>query len=135
MALEFRTLIFSALLSAGLLHSQNPDVRVLGRAVDSSGAAVSGVTVQLHSRTSSASYTAMTDDAGSYSLLLPRGQYLLEANAPSLSLSPSTRVVEVDSAMDLPIEMGVEAMSTAVQVTATGTAQSLDETAKAVDIV
>jgi len=135
MALDFRTLIFSALISAGLLHGQNPDVRVHGRAVDSSGAAVSGVTVQLHSRTSPASYMAMTDDAGSYSLSLPRGQYLLEASAPGLSLSPSTRSVEVDSAMDLPIQMGVEAINTAVQVTATGTAQSLDETSKAVDIV
>lgn len=135
MALDLRTLILFSLACGGSIFGQSRDARIAGRVTDSSGAIVTDATVRLYSRTSPGSYSAATDDHGDYSLAIPQGEYLLEATAPGLSLPKSPRVVEVDGAKDLPLEMGVADVSSAVQVTATGTAQSYDETAKALDVV
>jgi vitamin B12 transporter len=135
MALDFPTLVLFSLTGASLIFAQNREVLLTGRATDSSGAAVAHASVRLYSRTSTASYATYTDEQGSYTLSVPPGEYLLEALARGLSLPKSPRTVEIAAPQDLPLEMGVAEVNAAVQVTATGTAQSLDETAKAVDIV
>jgi iron complex outermembrane receptor protein len=135
MALDYRTLIVFSIASASLIFAQNINVRIAGRITDTSGAAVAHVSVKLYSRTSPGSYAATSDDQGNYALSVPEGEYLLDATAPGLSLTKSPRQVFIKRPTDLPLEMGVAEASTAVQVTATGTAQSFDETAKAVDVV
>lgn len=135
MALDYRTLVVFSLASASLIFAQNMDVRVAGRVTDTSGATVAHVNVRLYSRTSPASYAATADDQGNYSVSVPQGEYLLEATAPGMSLTKSPRQVSIKTPTDLPLEMGVAEVSATVQVTATGTAQSLNETAKAVDVV
>jgi iron complex outermembrane receptor protein len=135
MALDYRTLLVFPLVTASLIFAQNMDVRVAGRVTDTSGAVLAHVSVKLYSRTSPESYSATADDQGNYALFVPEGEYLLDATAPGLSLTKSPRHVSIKTPTDLPIEMGVAEASTAVQVTATGTAQSFDETAKAMDVV
>jgi vitamin B12 transporter len=135
MALDYRTLVIFSLASVSLIFAQNMDVRVAGRVTDTSGAAVAHVNVRLYSRTSPGVYAATADDQGNYALSVPQGDYLFDATAPGLSLTTSPRQVFIRTPTDLPLEMGVAEVSATVQVTATGTAQSLDETAKAVDVV
>ncbi len=121
------------LTCAGLLFAQAHDFRVTGRVTDPSGAAIVHAEVTLYNRSTAQTYGAGTDDHGTYSVTVPEGSYLLQATAAGLSLKPAP--VTIDAAKDLPLELSVGEVNTAVVVTATGTPQSLDETAKAVDIV
>ncbi len=111
------------------------DFAVTGRVSDPSGAALANASVKLYSRNSIESFTASTDSQGGYSVVVPAGEYLLEAQAPGLSLPKAPRILTVNGPQTILLQLAVADLSASVEVTATGTPQSLDESAKAVSIV
>ncbi len=134
MSLTHRFAIF-LLASASVLLAEDHPFPLTGRITDPSGAALPSATVRLYNRDSSEAYAASTDRQGVYSLAVPKGVYLLEAEAAGFSLPKAPRVINVDGPQTLALQLSIAALSTSIEVTATGTPQSLDETAKAVTIV
>ena len=135
MSLTIRSLTLFHFVSVALLFAQQRDYPVAGQVTDSTGASVARASVTLYNRSTAESFTATTDGKGSYSLTVPRGEYLLQASAPGLNLGKRSRLVDVNGPVNLPLQLVVGEVSQAIEVTATGTPQSLDETAKAVDTV
>jgi vitamin B12 transporter len=133
MSLTIRTFALFSSVCAGLLFAQKHDVHITGRITDASGASVPHASVVLYSRTSTESYAAGSDDQGNYSATVPEGRYLIRAEAPGLHLVQST--VKVEGNMDLPLRLSIGDAGSSIEVTATGTTQLLDETAKAVEVI
>ncbi len=129
---KFRILVFA---SASVLLAEDRTFQLTGLVTDPSGVALPHASVKLYSRDAPEAYSATTDSKGDYSLLVPQGAYLLEAEAAGLSLPKAPLVINVNGPQIIPLRLGVSALATSVNVTATGNPQSLDETAKAVDIV
>lgn len=125
------TLAFLALNLTG----QDRVVHLSGHVTDPSGAAVSAGSVRLFSRDSVTTFSTATDARGDFSLNVTAGEYLLQAEAPGLSLPKSRRSLSVTGAQELALQLTISDVSTSVGVTASGTPQSFDETSKSVDIV
>ena len=104
-----------------------------GRVLDPSGAAVSGAAVTATSRSGSFQTTVRSGPAGEYAFgSLPAGELLV--TAASAGFAPSVPLaITPPAAADLRLEL--QRVSTNVVVTASGTAQSVDEIAKALDVV
>jgi vitamin B12 transporter len=120
---------------AVLACAQGQGVRVSGQVTDSSGGIVPRATIKLHSRSAGGSFVANSDNQGVYALTVPKGTYLIEAEAPGLHLAKQAAPLEVNGQTDLPLQLSAGPVNTSIQITATGTPQSLDETAKAVDFI
>lgn len=116
------------------LLAQGHDARVSGRVSDSSGAAVARASVTFYNRATAQQYAGVSDAQGAYSVAVPPGAYLLQAESPGLRLAEAA-VVDVNGPLELPVRLVVGQVRSVVEVTATGTPQSLDETAKAVDVI
>ncbi|MFL6450325.1 MAG: TonB-dependent receptor domain-containing protein [Bryobacteraceae bacterium] len=104
---------------------------------DPSGAQVPKAVIRLDSRDAGITFSGVTNQRGEYSFVVPRGDYLLRVEAPGLTLPDSPKLVTLaDSSSQLPaLQLSFAPTANTVVVTATGTAQSLDETAKSVDVV
>jgi len=133
MSLRVRTLAVLHLVFASLIFAQEHGFGVSGHVTDPSGAAVPRASITLYNRATS--YMVNSGNDGNYSLTVPKGTYLVQAEAPGLSFAKARLSIEVSTPTELPLQLGVGAVNSAIEVTATGTPQSLDETAKAVDIV
>jgi vitamin B12 transporter len=119
-------------LGAGTAAGQT----VAGIVKDSQGAVIPAAVVTLTARDNSVQTTALSDTSGRYqfSRVLPAA-YLLEGAAAGFENSrPQPFTVDKD-AITIDVELRVAAVQTQVVVTATGTAQSADELAKAVSVV
>jgi vitamin B12 transporter len=135
MSLTGRLLLLIHLLAATLLFADEHTFRLTGRVTDPSGAALTNASVRLYSRDAAGVYAAATDNHGEYSLTVPAGEYLVRAESAGLTLPKAQQPVTVTGAQTLPLQLALSDLSTSIGVTATGTAQSFDETAKALDIV
>jgi vitamin B12 transporter len=134
MSLTIRTLAFFPFFIA-LTSAQGQNIAVSGLVTDSSGAVVQHATIKLHSRLTAGTFAANTDNQGAYSLTVPKGSYLLEADAPGLHLTRQAASLDVSSPLDLPLQLSAGPVNTSIEITATGTPQLPDETAKAVDFI
>ena len=123
-------------LTAASLSSENR-ATVTGRVTDPTGAAVPGAIVTLRARDGAPQRTAVSDTDGRYRFEnLPQAEYLLEAQARGLqTMQAGTVWVESDGAATRDIDLDVARVRTHVVVTASGTAQTTDETAKAFDVI
>lgn len=130
-----RTFFFCGIASTVLAFAQTQDTHFSGKVTDPSGAAIARALVRLDNRDTGESFRVATDGEGSFDLAVPRGAYLLRAEAPGLSLPESPQLLTLDSTQAKSLQLAIPALSSAVVVTATGTPQSLDETAKAVSVV
>lgn len=118
-------------------HPNSGTVQLSGEVTDPSGAQVPKAVIRLDSRDASTSFSGVTNQAGEYKLIVPRGDYLLRVEAPGLMLPDSPKLVTLtspDSPLP-PLRLTIAGTANTVVVTATGTAQSLDETAKSVDVI
>ncbi len=108
-----------------------------GSVVDSSGSRVAEATVSLHQLAGSARLTTNSDGKGNYAFRkVEAGDYLLDASAPGLSASKSTRVsIKAGEQATIPLELTVSAVSTQVSVTAASEPQAVDQVSKALDVV
>lgn len=115
--------------------AQDPS-SISGRVTDERGAGVPGAEVQLRSRSGAQSF-ATADDNGAYSFKnVPPGDYAIEVRAKGFaSFTSDERNVVRGQSITNDVKLSVEAVSENVVVTATGTAQRIDEVSKAVTVL
>ena len=106
-----------------------------GRILDPQGNAVPNVQLRLFDRTSGELREATTAPDGRYAFEeIPSGEYLLEAQASGGSLSGAA-VVTVDGSQNLELTLAVSGITAEVVVTASSTPLTIQEVAKAVDVI
>lgn len=127
MAKSISLFFFAAVLAADT-HT------ISGRILDPSGAAVAQATVTAVARASGLRGTTRSNDAGEFRITLSGGKWLLEASAAGLaSATPEKVELRGDLTRDLVLSLG--RVTSVVSVTASGTAQPVDEVAKALDVI
>lgn len=124
---------FAAAALAGVPgHSQS----LSGRVADPSGAPVSDARVHVVARNGQSRATVQTGSDGKYSFpALAAGEYLVEARAEGFGASEPLPVRISAEGASLDLTLDLPRLSTAIQVTAAGTAQTVDEQSKALDII
>lgn len=126
--------LFLILFGAAALLSA-ADTGVRGRILDPSGDPIPGATVSITSRDSQLTSKTQSDAAGSYVFpSLSAGDYLLEARSTGTAGTAKVHIDD-DRMLDLDVKVDLEKLSAQVQVTASGTAQTTDEQAKALTIL
>jgi vitamin B12 transporter len=112
-----------------------PRGQLHGKVLDESGAAVSGVTIQLSSREGLLRSEAAAAD-GAYSFTkLQSGNYLLEVNAEGFKQEVRAVSLAPDEDKPLDITLNAAGVNEEVVVTASGTAQTIDESSKSLTVV
>ena len=131
-----RTILFfqAWILWSITTFAQSQTVRFSGVVTDPSGAEVVRATVRLDNRDTGESFRSVTDNHGDFHFSVPRGEYLLRAEAPGLTLGKSPQTIALNNPITITLQLTIPAVANTVVVTATGTPQSLDETAKAIDV-
>jgi iron complex outermembrane receptor protein len=121
---------------AVLTFAQGNPAAITGRVTDQHGAGVAGAEVQLRSR-SGAQSLAVTDDNGAYSFRnAAPGNYIIEVSAKGFASFTSSELnLARGQSLTNDVKLSVEAVSENVVVTATGTAQRIDEVSKAVTVL
>ena len=125
-----------ALLSATLLSAQT-ETSLGGRITDPRGGPVPAATVTVYTRDSGARFTVSADNTGSYRFeSLAAGEYLVDVEAPHFS-RPVAQTVHVarGSSSTLDISLQIAGVREEIVVTASGTAQTVDEVSKAISVV
>jgi iron complex outermembrane receptor protein len=124
-------------LTAGLGASEQDTSALDVRIVDVLGAPVRRARVTVSARAAGPSRTAVTNDAGVARLgPLLAGDYLIEVEAQGFA-RPGVTAVHIAAAQpgDITITLALAGFSDTVVVTASGTAQSIDEISKAASVV
>src|SRR5690349_19130530 len=126
--------LFLILFGAAALVSA-ADTGVHGRILDPSGAPIPGATVTITARDSQRSSKTQADGTGAYVFSsLASGDYLLEARSTGVTGTLPVHL-ETGRMLDLDVPVNLDKLSAQVQVTASGTAQTTDEQAKALTIL
>ena len=106
-----------------------------GRVLDPQGVPVSNVQLRLFDRKSGELRKTTSSAEGIYAFPgIPSGDYLLEGDASSAALTAS-RETSVDGDQTLDLELQISATNVEILVTASGTPLSIEEIAKAMDVV
>lgn len=123
--------LHAALLTAASAES------VTGRVLDPVGAAIARATVSITGRGGDIRRSTISGPKGEYQFEgLSAGQYLLEAKAPGFGSNKATVLnLEPGKLAEADLHLDLTRLTTQVQVTAAGTAQSADESSKALDII
>ena len=133
-----KQILLSSILLLTLSDAATSQTRtnVHGHVTDQRNANVAGAEVRLHSR-SGVELLAVTDDDGAYAFKdVSPGDYVLEIKANGFSGYASSEIhVHRGQSTMQDVKLSIETVSESVVVTANGTAQSADETSKAVTIV
>ena len=127
--------IFLLIAAQSLIASAQNVNSLKGRVTDANGAVVVGATVLLYSRESNLRSSAMTDASGEYQFeRVAKGDYVIEIAQDGFGrATQNLRVANRAQKLDFTLE--VAAPRATVTVTASGTAQTVDETSKAVSSV
>ena len=129
--------LLALVLTAGLGASGQDTSELDVRIVDVLGAPVRRARVTVSARAAGPSRTAVTNDAGVARLgPLLAGDYLIEVEAQGFA-RPGVTAVHIAAAQprDVTISLALAGFSDTVVVTASGTAQSIDEISKAASVV
>jgi vitamin B12 transporter len=130
------TLLFVIAMSvAPLAASETASIE--GTVTDSSGALVPSGVVKLYSRSNTVAQTTAIEANGhfSFSSLAP-GEYLLEASARGLALrEPLAMTLTAGETKQLTLELGIVTVPAVINVTASNSPESIDQTSKALDVV
>lgn len=111
--------------------------RITGRVLDPSGAPVPGAAIQLQSRDASLQRATIANNSGEYRFeSVAPAAYLLTAEARDFAASPSLEL-RVDSGQSVArdLTLTLAAVASRAVVTASSTAQSIDEISKAFDVI
>ena len=124
--------ILLTFLSAAIASAQ-----ISGRVLDPSGSTVPGARVSIVHRASTSRVLATTGSGGDYSFEgLRAGTWLIEAQANGFGSSKAEEVeLRADQGKTLDLTLELQLVSTQVQVTAAGGAQTIDEQAKALTVI
>ena len=137
---RFHLTCSTPVLLAGLLVAVLTPVALLagsitGRVLDPDGLAVSNARIRLFDRNSGELRKTISRSDGSYSIQgVPDGQYLVEASTEDAALS-SQQPIRVEGAQTVDLEMEISGTEVEVVVTASSTPLTLQEVAKALDVV
>jgi iron complex outermembrane receptor protein len=124
-------LLLAALVSPSLAWSDD----LTGKVLDPQGKVVSDAQLRLFDRKSGELRKTTSSQEGSFSFQgIPAGQYLLEADASDAALTGS-RVVNVSGTQNVELQLRISGTNTEVLVTASGTPLTIEEVAKALDVV
>jgi iron complex outermembrane receptor protein len=126
------SLIF--ILTAPIVTAQS-SLQFEGRVTDPDKAGVAGATVTLIARDNRSRATVTTAEGGNFRFdRIAAGDYLIEVRATGFART--ARTVSIKSVNErLDIALNVAALNDGVVVTASGTAQSVDEVSKAVTVI
>jgi iron complex outermembrane receptor protein len=127
----------SLFLLAGAITWAQGRTNISGVVKDPAGAVVPGATVTLVSQDNTTSVQVVTDQSGRYRFAhLSAASYLLSAKAKGLE-SSAVQTVDLSGygQTDIELQLRLSAVTTSVAVTASGTAQMTDETAKSVSTI
>lgn len=127
----FLSLFISLFLLAGQVYGQGTTSRVTGTVVDTSGAVVSGATVNLTNEANNVSFTTQTSSGGSYAFdLIPAGIYKVSVEKGGFKKFVTTGVIvqiNQPATVNISLEVGdvssqvtVEAGAVAVQTSSSG---------------
>jgi iron complex outermembrane receptor protein len=125
------------ILSATLVQAQSP-LQLEGRVTDPDKAGVAGATVTLIARDNRSRATVTTAEGGNFQFdRVAAGAYLIEVRAPGFARTARTVSINSRNSVNekLDIVLTVDALNDGVVVTASGTAQSVDEVSKAVSVI
>jgi iron complex outermembrane receptor protein len=113
------------------------DASINGRVLDPQGAGVAGALVTLYARAPALRLNARTDAAGAFRFeRLAAGEYLVEADAIGFAPAAAERVrVRAGEAATADVRLEVAALREQVVVTASDTAQAVDEVSKSLTTV
>jgi len=127
----------AAVLATLLFAISGPAAELTGRIADAASTAIPGALVRVLNRNGSVLRVVRADADGSFSVAdLSPGEYRLELSAPGFDLqSVPLSVTTADQTLREDVRLSIGALRTAVQVTAAGTALTVDEIAKAEDAV
>ena len=118
--------LLSVFLIAGPAFSQGNAGSIRGTILDSSGAAVGGVTVAVTSEATSAVKTATTSDAGFYSVdALTPGQYTVKATMQGFS-TVSVQHIQVDPGQTREASLSLKVGSTGETISVTADALAVE---------
>src|ERR1044072_2785420 len=120
-----------------LIAQAQTGTAISGYIKDPQGANVPGPPVRLYGREPSFSLVPATDSSGAYSFKnLAPGEYLVEAEANGFALAPAQTVdVERGKMTTHDVTLELSGLRSAVVVTASDTAQTVDEVSKALTVV
>ena len=126
----------SIVLCAALAVAQ-ATTAITGRITDPQGAGVPGAIVTLYARERSVRITTMTDTTGEYHIeKLAPGEYLMEADAMGFAPVVAQRLrVEQGQTATLNVPLELAGVRAEVVVTASDTAQTVDEVSKAITVL
>ena len=106
-----------------------------GRVTDQRDASIAGAEVRLKSRAGTES-SASTDDNGAYTFTnVQSGEYVLEVRANGFASVVSRVTITRGQPVTNDVRLSVEAINETVSVTGSGTAQTVDETSKAISVL
>ncbi|MBI1895173.1 MAG: TonB-dependent receptor [Acidobacteria bacterium] len=108
-----------------------------GRVLDPSGAAVPGAAVTLTAREDQTGRAAFTNISGEFRFdSIPPGEYLLAVRAADLASPPPLSLsLAAGEPRTLDLRLELARVATHVQVTAAGVAESVEQVAKALDVI
>ena len=126
---------FALLALVVVLPSAGFADNLTGRVLDPQGNLVPGAQVRLFDRKNGQLRKTISDSEGGYSFPgIPAGDYLLEGDASSAALTGS-RQISVSGDQTTDIELKISSTNVEVSVLAAGTAQSVEEIAKSIDVI
>jgi vitamin B12 transporter len=129
--------VYFTFLAGIVMSAQLHSGEIRGRVLDPSGAAVPEASVSAIQQTSNVQFTTLADRDGAYVIQgIAAGEWLIDAQAPGFGASAVARA-RVDGAAPLVLDLTLQLqrVSSQVQITAAGAAQTVDEQAKALTII
>ena len=127
--------LLAGLLAAVLTPAALLADSIAGRVLDPDGLAVSNARIRLFDRNSGELRKTISRGDGSYSIQgVPDGQYLIEAGTEDAVLS-GQQLIRVEGSQTVDLELEISGAEVEVVVTASSTPLTLEEVAKALDVV
>lgn len=127
-------LLLSLMLTSSVALGQNRS-EIRGHVTDQRNANIAGAQATLRSR-GGLQLNSTTDESGAFAFNnVEPGEYVLEVRAGGFASFTTSIAMSGGQAIVKDIRLSVEAVNEAVVITATGTAQRIDETSKAISVL
>ena len=131
---SLRTVLLLVVIAPGLAAAQ--DAALSGTVTDTTGLVLPGVTVEARSAAGDPVRTAVTDGAGTYSIVLPAGAYAVTFSLPGFGSAVRDAVeVGAGAAVTLDVELAVQLEEVVVVVGSRAQPRSVTESQVPIDAI